>query len=93
MLWLDLTYRAYLRSITFAVQMGRHVEDMGSTHNIIYFKDLTNGHRDDILVAKVRAKPDEDLGVEEERILTHVKVMSIAQWYAGNETQFVSFLT
>jgi hypothetical protein len=73
--------------------MGRHVEDMGSTHNIIYFKDLTNGHGDDILVAKVRAKPDEDLVVEEERILTHVKVMSIAQWYAGNETQFVSFLT
>ena len=70
------------------VRVGLHVEDMGRTHGIVYLQDEGAQDRHEIFVGKrllERARtPDGalDPGADEERILTHVKVMAIARWYA-----------
>jgi hypothetical protein len=70
------------------VRVGLHVEEMGCTHGIVYLQDESMGDKHEILVGKrllEEARTHDgalDPDADEERILTHVKIMAISRWYA-----------
>jgi len=70
------------------VRVGLHVEEMGCTHGIVYLQDESIGDKYEILVGKRLLKQARthdgalDPDADEERILTHVKIMAISRWYA-----------
>lgn len=87
-LWFDVPSATWKRERT-TVQVGLHVEDMGSTNGIIFLQDEAGGERTDIIVGRRPLQRDEDPAADEERILTHVKIMCIARWYAGEYNALV----
>jgi hypothetical protein len=89
------------------VRVGLHVEEMGCTHGIVYLQDESIGDKYEILVGKRLLKQARthdgalDPDADEERILTHVKIMAISRWYAEQynasvcrvpQTRLVKFL-
>jgi hypothetical protein len=71
------------------VQVGLHVEDMGSTHGVLFLQDEEVGEPGEVLVGRRLLRRSEDPSIDEERILTHVKVMCIARWYAEHYNALV----
>ena len=80
-LWYDVSSDTW-RCERTTVQVGLHVEDIGNTHGIIFLQDEAVGEPNEIFVGRRLLQRNEDPAVDEERILTHVKIMCIASWYA-----------
>jgi hypothetical protein len=80
-LWFDVPANEWKCERT-SVQLSLSVDGAGSTHGVIFMQDKFFGDAHQILVAKRRLQGEDDPAVNDECVLSNVKIMSIASWYA-----------